>query len=96
VTSVEFGGTRATRGRFDGLGLKAIGGWFTGLGLKTRAEVPRRNGAARGGITELASRRSKSVQEALLSNRQKKSWTITPSGQVVRLKISKGISGIVS
>jgi hypothetical protein len=34
----------------------ATRGRFMGLGLKTRAEVPRRNGAARGGITEVASR----------------------------------------
>jgi hypothetical protein len=33
----------ATRGRFDGLGLKTISGRFTGLGLKTRTKVPRRN-----------------------------------------------------
>ena len=56
---------------FGGLGHKTIGGQFSGLGLKTRAEVPRRNGAARGGIKEVASRRSKSVQEAWLSDRQK-------------------------
>ena len=84
-----------TCGRFDGSGLKTIGRLFTGLGLKTRAEVLRRNGAARGGITEVASRRSKSVQEAGSSDRQKKSWTIMPLDQVVLLKISKDISGIV-
>jgi hypothetical protein len=36
-------------------------GRFGGLGLKTRTEVPKRNVAARGGITEVASRQSKSV-----------------------------------
>jgi hypothetical protein len=46
----------ATHGWFDGLGLKTIDGRFTGLGLKTRVDVPRRNGAACGGITEVASR----------------------------------------
>jgi len=51
-------------GRFDGLALKTIGGCFTGLGLKTRPEVPRGNGAARGGITEVALRRSNSLKEA--------------------------------
>ena len=59
LTRVERPGMRMEYticGRFDGLGLKTIGGWFTGLGLKTRPEVPRRNGAARGGITEVASR----------------------------------------
>jgi hypothetical protein len=39
-------------------------GRFPGLGLKIQAEVPRRNMAARGGIIEVASKRSKSVQEA--------------------------------
>jgi hypothetical protein len=46
----------ATRRWFDGLGLKTIEGGFIGLGLKTRAEVPRRNGRAHGGIGEFASR----------------------------------------
>jgi len=46
----------ATRGRFDGLGLKTIDGWFMVSGLKTQAEVSRRNGAACGGIAEVASR----------------------------------------
>ena len=50
---------------FGGLGHKTIGGQFSGLGLKTHVEVPRRNGAAHGGITEVASRRSKSVQESV-------------------------------
>ena len=59
MTCVELGGTRmeyATRGRFDGLGLKTIDGWFMVSGLKTQAEVSRRNGAACGGIAEVASR----------------------------------------
>ena len=56
---------------FASLGHKTTGGRFSGLGLKTRAEVPRRNGAARGGITEVASRRSKSMQEAWPSDQQK-------------------------
>jgi hypothetical protein len=59
---------------------KPSGGWFSGLGLKTRVEVPRRNGVARGGITEVALRQSKSVQEAWPSDRQKSNWTIMPSG----------------
>jgi hypothetical protein len=71
----------ATRGRFGGLGHKTTGGRFSGLGLKTRTEIPRRNGAAHGGITEVMSRRSKFVQEAWPSDQQKKSWTITLSGQ---------------
>jgi hypothetical protein len=54
----------ATRERFDGLGLKTIDGQFMGLGLKTWAEIPRRNGVACGGITEVASGRSKSMKEA--------------------------------
>ena len=74
MTCIELWGTRieyATRGRFGGLGLKPSGGRFPGLGLKTRAEVPRRNGVACGGITEVTSRRSKSVQEVWPSDRQK-------------------------
>ena len=51
----------ATHGGFDVLGLKTISGRFTSLALKTQAEVPRRNRAAHGGITEVASRRSKFV-----------------------------------
>ena len=49
-------------GRLDGRAIedegdtRRVAGQFPGLGLKTRAEVPRRNGAARGGITEVASR----------------------------------------
>jgi hypothetical protein len=35
---------------------KPSGERFSCLSLKTRAEVPRRNVAARGGITEVASR----------------------------------------
>ena len=42
-----------------------------GFGSQNRAEVPRRNGAAHGRITEVASRQSKSVQEAWPSDRQK-------------------------
>ena len=56
---------------FGDLGRKTTGGRFSGLGLKTWAEVPRRNGAAHGGITEVASRRIKSVQETWPSDRQK-------------------------
>ena len=56
---------------FGGLGRKTTGGRFSGLGLKTRTEVLRRNGVARGGITEVAPRRSKSVQEVWPSDRQK-------------------------
>ena len=48
----------ATRGGFGGFVHKTIGGGFTGLGLKTRAEVPRMERTARGGIREVASRRS--------------------------------------
>ena len=83
VTRVELRGTRmeyATRGRFDGLGLKTIGGRFTGLDHKTRTEVPRRNGTARGGITEVALRQSKSVQKAWPSDQQKLGWIIIHSG----------------
>jgi len=57
-------GLKTRYGRFGGLSLKITGLRFRGFGLKTRAYVPRRNEAARGGITEVASRRSKSVQEA--------------------------------
>jgi hypothetical protein len=67
VTHVELRGTHmeyATRGRFDGLSLKTIGGRFMGLDLKSRTEVPRRNWAARGEITEVVSGRSKSVKKA--------------------------------
>jgi hypothetical protein len=46
---------------------KPSGGRFPGLGLKTLVEVLRRNGAARGGIIEFTSRRSKSVQEVWMS-----------------------------
>ena len=80
---------------FGGFGLKTIGGRIASLGLKTRAEVPRRNGAARGGITEVASRRSKSLQEAGPSDRLENSWTIAPSGQVVRFKTLKSKTEIV-
>jgi hypothetical protein len=58
VTHVELRGTRmeyATHRRFDGLGLKTIGGRFMGLGLKSWTEVPRRNWAVRGEITEVMS-----------------------------------------
>jgi hypothetical protein len=48
---------------------KPSGGRFPGLGLKTRVKVLRRNGAARSEIIEVASRRSKSVQEAWPSDR---------------------------
>ena len=56
---------------FGGLGCKTTGGRFLGLGLKTQAEILRRNGAARGGITKVVSRRSKSMQEVWPSDRQK-------------------------
>ena len=61
VTRVELRGMRmeyATRGGFGGFVLKTIGGGFTGLGLKTQTEVPRMERTARGGIREVASRRS--------------------------------------
>jgi hypothetical protein len=78
-----------------GLSLKTTGGQFHGFGLKTWAEVPRRNGAARGGITKVASRGSKFVKEAGPSDRLKKSWTIMPSDQWFGSKISRGKTGIV-
>jgi hypothetical protein len=46
---------------FGGYRLKTMGGRFCGFVLKTHAEVPRRNGATHGGITEVASRQNKSV-----------------------------------
>jgi hypothetical protein len=64
VTRVEWRGMHmeyTTRRQFDGLSLKTTGWWFRGFVLKTRAEVPRKNGTARVGNTEVASRRSKSV-----------------------------------
>ena len=50
-------------------GPQTIGRTVSGFGPKTLAEVPRRNGVARGGITEVTSRRSKSVQKVRLSYR---------------------------
>jgi hypothetical protein len=75
---VDKGDTRRVAGHVwsmlltDGLVVwasKLSGGRFLGLELKTWAEVPRRNGAARGGIKEVASRRSKSAEEAWPSDR---------------------------
>ena len=80
---------------FGGLGHKTTGGRFLGLGLKTRAEVPRRNGAARGGITEVALRRSKSVQEAWPSDRQKIELDHNALGLGGSLYVSRGSLGTV-
>ena len=80
---------------FGGLGRKTNGGRFLGLGLKTRAEVPRRNGVARGGITEVASRRSKSVQEAWPSDRQKTELVHNALGLGGSLNLSRGYLGIM-
>jgi hypothetical protein len=49
-----------------------------GFGPQTRAEVLRRNEAARGGIIEVASRRSKYVQEAWLSDQKKRVGPLRP------------------
>jgi hypothetical protein len=48
-------GVRDSR-RFGGLNLKTTGWQFRRFGLKTQAEISRRNEAARGRITEVASR----------------------------------------
>ena len=80
---------------FRSLGCKTTGGWFSGLGLKTRAEVPRRNGAARDGITEVASRQSKSVQQAWPSDRQKTELDHNALGLGGSLYVSGGSLGIV-
>ena len=85
----------ATHGQFDGLGLKTIGGRFTGLSLKTRVEVPRRNGAAHGGIIEVALRRIKSVQEVWPSDRQKTEWDHNALGLGGSLYLSGSSLGTV-
>ena len=82
-------------GRFGGLGRKTTSARFSGLGLKTKAEVLRSNGAARGGITEVASRRSKSVQEAWPSDRQKTELDHNSLGLGGSLYVSGGSSGTV-
>ena len=79
---------------FDGLGRKTTSGRFPSLGLKTRAEVPRRNGAAHGGITEVVSRRSKSVQETWPSDRQKTEWDHNALGLGGSLNLSGGSLGL--
>jgi len=80
---------------FGGLGRKTTGGRFSGLGLKIRAEVPRRNGAACGGITEVAPRRSKSVQEVWPSDRQKAELDHNALGLGGSLYVSRGSLGTV-
>ena len=79
---------------FGGLGRKTTGGRFLGLGLKTRAEVPRRNGASRGGITEVASWQSRSVQEAWPSDRQKTELDHNALGLGGSLYLSRGNLGL--
>ena len=63
-------GVRYSR-RFGGLSLKTTGWIVSWVCPQNSGEVPRRNEAARGGITDVASRRSKSVQEAWPSDQQK-------------------------
>ena len=63
---------------FGGLGRKTIDGWFLGLGLKTRVWFQRESKVACGIIVELASRRSKGVKGACLSDASISSWTIMP------------------
>ena len=61
VTHVEWRGTRmeyATHGRFGGLGLKTIGGQFHGFGPQNPGGGSEEEQTARGGIEEIASRRS--------------------------------------
>ena len=61
VTRVEWRGTRmeyATRRRFGGLGLKTIGGRFHGFGPQNPGGGSEEEQTARGGIEEIASRRS--------------------------------------
>jgi hypothetical protein len=48
----------STRGRFGGLGLKAIGGRFHGFGPQNLGRGSEEEWMARGGIEEFASRRS--------------------------------------
>jgi hypothetical protein len=65
---------------------------FAGLGLKTWAEVSKMNVRHQG-----VSVKTKLSHERRGGRRTKITlcWTITPSGYVVRLKISKGKTGIV-
>ena len=81
--------------RFGDLGRKTTSEGFSGLGHKTRAEVPRRNGAAHGGITEVVSRRSKSVQETWPSDRQKTEWDHNALGLGGSLYLSGSSLGTV-
>ena len=61
VTHVEWRGIRmefATLGQFGGLGLKTIGGRFHGFGPQNPGGGSEEEQTARGGIEEIASRRS--------------------------------------
>ena len=77
-----------SRSGFGCLGQKTTGGWFLGLGRKTRLEVSRRNTEAHGGIAEVASRRSKSVEEAWPSDRPNTQMDQNAPTRVVMLILS--------
>ena len=55
---VKDGGEYATRGRFDGLGLKTIGWMVYGFGPQNPGGGSEEERTARGGIGEFASKRS--------------------------------------
>jgi hypothetical protein len=99
VTRVEWRGTRmeyATRGRFDGLGLKTIG--WTGLRVWTSKPGRRFRGGTDGTWRHRGVRVEVKLSHEGCGGRRMKitlGWTITPSGHVVRLKISKGKTRIV-
>jgi hypothetical protein len=82
---------RVVRGAYGGLGLKTIGGRFHGFGPQNPGGGSEEEQTTHGGIEEKLSHEGHGGRRMKITS----GWTITLLGYVVRLKISRGKTGIV-